>query len=102
MNHSMSHLNGSSPTPHDLDADPAHVSHPIVNRRIDHNVRQMRTTARNLEKCARKRESEVKALEKCLQRIELANRRIDDSISDMRTLQNTLDAKFGERHTNRP
>jgi septal ring factor EnvC (AmiA/AmiB activator) len=95
-----SHVNGVSLTSND--SGPDSESETPKRRTIPHNVKNLRSRARDLEKCARKREKELKALTKCAERIEAAQIRISTATDSLNQMQSTLDDKFGPRYTNRP
>lgn len=95
-----SHTNGISRTQDDTAPDS--FAETPKRRTIPHNVKNLRSRARSLEKCARKRENELKALIKCAERIEVAHARLSTATDSLVEIQRTLDDKFGPRYTNRP
>lgn len=71
-------------------------------RQIPHTVASLRTTARNLEKCARKEERKVKALQLALTRIVAAGVALAAASGDMRTLQEQVCNEVGKKYTTKP
>lgn len=91
MHTASSHLNGYSPT--DTDSEP---SEPRVFH-VSHNVRTLRTLARNEERIARKIEREAAALRRALARLESARVRQEVAQSRVFAAQTEIDDKVGKR-----